>query len=437
MDYILSKYSFLFYEEGKFFLFNTESLFFTEISRKLFNSLSGNLIEIESIPNSDILLKKKVITKKEEQYNYYFTQKIKFGKKVYTSDILSLTLMPTTGCNFACPYCFEKNKPSNFMHDDIISKLISFIKGHDNARMLDLTWYGGEPLLGFHIIKKILKSLDCEINIPIRNHIMVSNGYLLTDDVIDFFREKKLTRIQITLDGTEDKHNQTRKLKGTNQPTYKRIIENIGKIIERCPETKISIRVNIEASNIDEFIIAYKNLIELYGTERININPGLIRRDNKEGTNFDCGNQLKYQEQLLYLKLNDIGVYDRGYPKHIDKGCTANCLNSYIIGPSGEIYKCWNDVGNASRIIGYIDKEELSNKDLFVKYISDSSCFEDEKCKDCLFFPICSGGCAWYRYRNKYEDGKFDICAIQKDNDMLKKYLLAHYHHLLQKKEAV
>lgn len=69
--------------------------------------------------------------------------------------------------------------------------------------------------------------------------------------------------------------------------------------------------------------------------------------------------------------------------------------------------------------------------------MSDLSCFEDEKCKDCLFFPICSGGCTWYRYRNKYENGKFDICAIQKDNDMLKKYLLAHYHHLLQKKEAV
>ena len=437
MDYILSKYSYLFSDGKKYFLFNTETLLFTEISESLYKNLLKTPIDIESISNKSILLQKKVIIKKDEEYNYYFTQKIKYGQKVYTPNTLSLTLMPTTGCNFACPYCFEKNKPNNFMNNDTIEKLISFIKGHDNVQIIDLTWYGGEPLLGFHIIQKILDKLEHEINIPIRNHTMITNGYLLTNEIIEFFSKKKLTRIQITLDGIEETHNQTRKLKGSNQATYKRIVENIGKVIEQWPETEISIRVNIEAANIDDFIIAYKNLIELYGKDRLNINPGLIRRDNNEGTNFDCGNQLKYQGQLLDIKLKDIGVYDRGYPKHIDNGCTANCLNSYIIGPSGEIYKCWNDVGNTSRIIGYIDKEELSNKDLFVKYMSDLSCFEDEKCKDCLFFPICSGGCTWYRYRNKYENGKFDICAIQKDNDMLKKYLLAHYHHLLQKKEAV
>ena len=254
--------------------------------------------------------------------------------------------------------------------------------------MLDLTWYGGEPLLGFPIIQKIWNQIDREIKLPIHKHTIVTNGYLLTDEIIDFFCNKKLTNIQITLDGIEEKHNQTRKLKGSNQPPYKRIIENIGKIIKQWPETKISIRVNIEATNCDDFIIAYKRLTDLYGEGRLNIYPGFIRRDNKEGRNFDCGNQFKYQAQLLFLKLNDIGVYDKGYPKLTDKGCTANYLNSYIIGPSGEIYKCWNDVGNTSRIIGYIDKEELSNKDLFVKYVSDLSCFEDEKCKNCLFFPI-------------------------------------------------
>lgn len=49
---------------------------------------------------------------------------------------------------------------------------------------------------------------------------------------------------------------------------------------------------------------------------------------------------------------------------------------------------------------------------------------------------MCPGGCSWYRLKNKFENGKFDICAIQKGEDVLKKYLLAHYKQLLEKKET-
>lgn len=437
MNYLLSKYSYLFSDEGKYFLFNSQSLLFSEISPNLYNNLKASTIDIETIPNNDILKKKKIVIEEGRDDEYYLSQKVKYYQSFFSQKTLSLVLLPSTGCNFACPYCFEMNKPDKFMSDETIKALISFIKEHKEAQSIEITWYGGEPLLGFNIIKEIWNELDDYIEIPIKDQTLITNGYLLTDEVIDFFTQKKLDLIQITLDGKEANHNRTRRLKKTGEPTYRRIIENIGKIINKWPDTKIKIRVNVKAEECEDFFFVYNELVNLYGEDRMKIYPGFIRKDNKKKNNFDCGEQMRIQQQNLYFKLYQMGISDFGYPKYVDKGCMSNCINSYIIGPSGEIYKCWNDVGNTSRIIGYIDQDEFTNKDLFSKYMTDLSCFEDEKCKDCLFFPMCSGGCAWYRYRNKYENGKFDICAIQKDNDMLKKYLLAHYHHLLQKKEAV
>lgn len=52
-----------------------------------------------------------------------------------------------------------------------------------------------------------------------------------------------------------------------------------------------------------------------------------------------------------------------------------NKLNSYIIGPEGEIYKCWNDVSNTAKVIGNIQEECLENSTLFARYMTDLSPF--------------------------------------------------------------
>lgn len=434
MKYILSPYTYIFFDEDKYFLFNTQSLLFTEISKGLYCALNSEALDIELIKNAQFLIEKKVIIQEEYKEQYFYSQKIKSYQKFLSPELLDLVILPTSSCNFACPYCYEKDKENYFMTDNTINKLIEFIKSHELAENLNITWFGGEPLLGFHIIKKILAKIESEVKIPILKHSIITNGYLLTDEVITFFKTHKLNKIQITLDGEKESHNQTRKLKASGKPTYDRILNNIHKIKEKWPETKVTIRVNIKAEESEKFINIYERLEKEFGKETY-IYPGFIRIDNKEKTNFDCGTLMKDKEQELSFKMYELGIDDECLPKHIQKGCMANCINHYIIGVKGEIYKCWNDVGDISKIVGYIDKEELSNIDLFSKYVMRSSIFEDEKCKDCLFFPICSGGCSWYRLRNIFENGKYNICAIQKENDLLKKILLSRYHKILQNKE--
>lgn len=437
MTYILSKYTYLFSNENTYFLFNSRNTIFVEISREIYDQLSLSSIDLNDFSDIDFLLNNNIIIESEViDEDYYYEEKVKSFQRFYSSTSLSLTLIPYSGCNFACPYCYEKKKPEIFMSNKTVDNLISFIREFKDAKQLNITWYGGEPLIGFEIIKDILARINSELDLKIGHHSIITNGYLLSPEIIDYFQCNELDSIQITIDGKEESHNKTRRLKKDGLPTYQTIVNNIEYIINKWPSTKINIRINIDISNKDEFIFVYKELTQRFGKDRLYIYPGFIRRENKEGNDLACDDLMKSQQQDFFLNLKDEDVDVRFYPKQPHKGCMANHINSYVVGPIGEMYKCWNDVGDKTKIIGYIDQNKINNKLLFVRYMSDLSCFEDDKCKDCFFFPMCPGGCSWYRLKNKFENGKFDICAIQKGEDVLKKYLLAHYKQLLEKKET-
>ena len=60
------------------------------------------------------------------------------------------------------------------------SKAITrFINEHNNAKTLNLIWYGGEPLLSFNRIKEIYNNIKSDTNVQITNHSIVTNGYLI------------------------------------------------------------------------------------------------------------------------------------------------------------------------------------------------------------------------------------------------------------------
>ena len=117
------------------------------------------------------------------------------------------------------------------------------------------------------------------------------------------------------------------------------------------------------------------------------------------------------------------------------KNCCATTLNSFVIGPEGEFYKCWNDVSDNSKIIGYINKDKLDNPILLQRYIVGTKWYNNKDCKECFVLPICKGICAWYRLRNIYEKGEFKMCnCLQRNTRMLNRCLEYSYY---ENKESI
>jgi uncharacterized protein len=63
-----------------------------------------------------------------------------------------------------------------------------------------------------------------------------------------------------------------------------------------------------------------------------------------------------------------------------------------VVGSGGELYKCWESVGNPREQIGTIwdYADELGRLQRWLNYDP----FSDPECRGCIALPVCMGGCA-------------------------------------------
>ena len=84
--------------------------------------------------------------------------------------------------------------------------------------------------MAFEQMKKMAKRFKSIKDKKWDGHMIVSNTSLLNDEMIDFFREYHLGSIQVSLDGAEEHHNQTRVFKSTKEGSFQLLLTNIEKI---------------------------------------------------------------------------------------------------------------------------------------------------------------------------------------------------------------
>lgn len=373
----------------------------------------------------DSLKKSKIIIEKAKLYDYYYAKKLQFHADIAVTDSLYLTIAPTISCNFDCPYCYEGKKSTTTMNDNVIDQLIKFIKGYEHLQKLHVMWYGGEPLMAFHVIKKIVERIKSELEKVKFTQSIVTNGYLLSDEVIAFMKENSFDNIQISFDGTEDNHNKTRFLKNSGKKTFSRIIDNLSKLANEMPsDFIISLRINISKDNEEDYAIMYKMLKRMFPAKNVVPYPGYIRVPNKNENrmcyNSFCGKDVYFFQKRMAQK----GIPVEFYPKTMGKGCMVSRNNSLLIGPTGDVFKCWDDINDPTKSIGNIAARSMTNPTLICQYQVECSVYNDSQCKNCLLFPVCEGGCARLRYMNLFMDKHYDVCTYLKDTNILEECLI-------------
>jgi len=347
----------------------------------------------------------------------------------YAGSLLLLTIALTKECNFACGYCYEHHRIPSKMTDETEDKLITFIKRQKSARAVSIVWYGGEPLLEFDRIK----SLHAKIMETGKKYdsMMVTNGYLLTGEVTDALNDLKITRIQITVDGSKQTHDKRRFLIGGGE-TYDTIIGNIDALLRSGWKGSLNIRVNIDADNHTDFAEVFRFIKgrypDFYG-KRVSVYPGFVHDDQNPdiGCHFNSGDKGRFLAGLA----RDYGINALSiFPRVTLGGCTLTKRSAYVVGPDGELYKCWHDVGEEKEVVGSVDSLTDWNMPLIAEGMIGASYLEDKRCQSCFFFPICDGGCPKTRMLNNRDGGCRDTCSYFKKH--IKEFLEIHY----EQKEA-
>lgn len=421
-----SLYTYLFSKNKQSYLYNSQTSLLIVISKSLHEKLYNEDFDAIRKDVLEELKKNKIVIEDEHLYDDYHFSRLKYLSSIGNDETLNLVLAPTTGCNFACPYCFEGEKVDRRMSYSVVNDLLSFINSFQNAEKVNIAWYGGEPLLAFDIMKTIVERIKNECKIEIASHSIVTNGYLINNSVIDFMKKNPFKKIQITFDGIKENHNKTRCLKGNQQPTYDKIMSNVDRLIsEMSDKTIISLRININKDNEGDFTEMYKLIKSKYpNNSNVVVYPGFIRESNKD-CSIMCYKSIYGKSRYdFYKNIAEKGLNVDFYPPKLHKGCMACRNNSLIIGPEGEIYKCWNDFNDPKKIVGYIRDREMTNPTIVSRYAHDTTIYNDPKCKECKLFPICDGGCAWLRYQNIFEGKKYDVCTFLSDDHILEECLL-------------
>ena len=146
-------------------------------------------------------------------------------------------LQVTRNCNFKCVYCsyvqsheFERAHERINMSFSTAQKSIDFLYKHSkDSPQIALSFYGGEPLLNYNLIKRSIEyAAPLFKSKPISYHI-TTNGSLLNDEMIMFFVKHKV-HLLISLDGDGNIQDKHRKYAYNGSGTFNDVVKSIEKI---------------------------------------------------------------------------------------------------------------------------------------------------------------------------------------------------------------
>lgn len=401
-------------EKYGYLLFNTMSLAFIRINEQdidMWKKLRETPDSYTNFQNYDFLIKARILVdNQEDDLNVYLADVL---KNRYNSSDMALTILPTRGCNFGCIYCYEQDRPNVLMSEQTEKAIVKFVCSNSNLKRLSVVWYGGEPLLNFDSMVRLTKMFK-QLNIEYSAKI-VSNGYLLTKEKADLMKDLAIRNIQITFDGSEEIHNQRRFLLG-GQPTYRKIMDNLKYLLSINKEITIDIRTNIDRRNKDDYNKFYQDFKSEINDKRVTMYPGFVSdllSSECVSPEFNIS-EGGYKAQFILDIFDKYGIEIKSFlPKYRRHSCVASKYFAFVIGPEGELYKCWRMVGNQKEAIGNVNDGSFDMVK-FSKYLIGADYTLDSKCLQCEFITLCGGGCPLVRIRNKYEKISLNHCCPEK-----------------------
>ncbi len=313
-----------------------------------------------------------------------------------------LTICPTMGCNFDCPYCFETHRPGKMspQTQEETAALAERMLDASGAKTLHIDWFGGEPLLAPDVIETLSDRLMgiCKDRGVSYSATLTTNGYLLTPDVAEMLGRVKVGQVQVTLDGLGSLHDATRHLAGGG-PTFGRITDNL-----RQPGLpfQVAVRHNVHEGNLQ----AVRELRDFVGKLAAESGNSLMYYSapvHGSGAADARGEQVAL---LCGTEESGIGLETDARRFGAGRGhyCGAQSIWSAGVDEQGRLYRCWETVDKPEQSFGTAadwDPRDpvgsAARPDRLTEFLNTACPIGDPECMECVWLPLCRGGCPFFR----------------------------------------
>ena len=335
--------------------------------------------------------------------------------KAKTSGVIkALCLHIAHTCNLNCSYCFASQGKYHgeraLMSYEVGKRALDFlIENSGSRRNLEVDFFGGEPLMNFDVVKRLVeyaRSIEKEKGKNFR-FTLTTNGVLVDDDVIDF-ADREMSNVVLSLDGRKEVHDRYR-VDYAGNGSWDKIVPKFQRFVEARGGKNYYMRGTFTHANPD-FLEDIKTMLDL-GFSELSMEPVVAAAGDPAAlTEADKPIVMKQYEQLaeLMLERDKEGKPFTFYHYMIDlKG--GPCIYKRISGcgsgteymavtPWGDLYPCHQFVGDEKFKLGDIwhGVDNTAVQDEF----ASCNVYAREECRDCWAKLYCSGGCAANAYHS-------------------------------------
>ena len=323
---------------------------------------------------------------------------------------MQIILKMTTACNLKCVYCSEGDQCAERLPEEIFYKLVDELPPlleHVGTKEAEFLFHGGEPMLyGREALQRLIDYARANLRGYNVEFLMQTNGTLIDDDWIKFFKAEKIAP-GVSLDGYPEFHDKNRRTK-SDEPTADKILQNL-KLMRAAGINVGTLMVfnnpkDIDADKLFDFIQA--NAL----SPKIHSLVPCGRAFNVENSDEIYTAWVELMKKLFEKSLardgadvieplDEIVNAILGIAPMCECSFNGSCGKDFIcVYPDGETGYCGRD--NLSRHLTYGNLYDKSPLELYesgnAKRIrARQDYLANQSCKGCTDWELCHGGCAF------------------------------------------
>lgn len=406
--------------------FNDNFLLLEHFTYDLFQAAihEDQIQEIESVHPSFFkeLLEKGFIVEKDRNE----LQEVREYMKLVDGDdsFYTIIINPTMNCNFSCWYCYEDHVKGSKMSEETIQsvyKLMDRVVADKNIETLNLSWFGGEPLLYYKQVmqplleyaNKVTKENNMEFNSDI-----TTNGMLITDAFIEDFKKNNLDYFQVTIDGNKEKHD-TIRFVNKKRGSYDEIMKNVVKLCEN--DITVNLRINYTEETLRNITDI---LVDLDKISRDKLQFLTVDFHQVWQTKVNVDGDFKQLIYEIYDTFEGAGyTVQKNNASGITESCYADKTNEVVINYNGDLFKCTARDFTKANSLGTLNTDGTLTWGGKLE-VRQNSKLNNAPCQECTIFPQCGTGCSQVVYEANGED----FCVYEFDESKKQEMIKDHFY---------
>ena len=326
--------------------------------------------------------------------------------------VKALCLHIAHDCNLACRYCFaeegEYHGRRAMMSYEVGKQALDFlIANSGNRKNLEVDFFGGEPLMNWDVVKKLVEYGREQEKLHNKNFrfTLTTNGVLLNDEIMEF-ANKEMANVVLSIDGRKEVHDFMRPFrKGAG--SYDLVVPKFQKFAESRGEKSYYARGTFTRHNLD-FAEDVLHLADL-GFDQISVEPVVADEKEEYALQWEdvpkiCEEYDKLAKEMIKRKKEGRGFNFFHFMIDLTGGpCVYKRLSGcgsgteYLaVTPWGDLYPCHQFVGEEKFLMGNV-WDGVKRTDI-CKEFKDCNVYAKEKCQNCFAKFYSSGGCAANSY---------------------------------------